>query len=122
MQIELDFLLHEDPPYGRMPEPSRVSAFAAEWKRTGHGAKACDATTTDFMIDITGLPRSPWNISAGRVFTDYFIRKTRMKYNDTAEIRREIEKAFTNRTRSLRSHRKREGLPQAERASDSYKA
>jgi hypothetical protein len=119
VRIELDFLLHEDPPYGRTPEASRVSAFAAEWKCTGHGAKACDATTTDFMIDIAGLPRSPWNISAGRVFTDYFIRK--MKYNDTAEIRREIEKAFTNRTRSLRSRRKREGLPQAERASERSK-
>ena len=119
VQIKLEFLLHEDPPYGRTPEPSQVSAFAAEWKRTGHDAKACDATTTDFMIDIAGLPRSPWNISAGRVFTDYFIRK--MKYNDTVDIRLEIEKAFTNRIRSLKSRRKREQLPQAERASERSK-
>jgi hypothetical protein len=67
------------------------------------------------MIDIVGLPRSPWNISAGRVFTDHFIQK--MEYNDMPKIRQQIEKAFTNRIRSLRSRQKRESLPQAERAS-----
>ena len=84
VQIELEFLLCDDPPYGHTHEPSQDCALVDEWKRSGHGAKACDATTTDFMIDIAGLPRSPWNISAGRVFTDYFIQK--MKYNDTVEI------------------------------------
>lgn len=112
--MEVDSLLKEDSPYGRTPEPSRVSAFATEWKRTGQGAKACNATPTDFMIDVAGLPRSPWNISAARVFTDHFIGK--MGYNDTPEMRKTIEKAFTNRVRSLKSRCKKEGLPQAERA------
>jgi hypothetical protein len=71
------------------------------------------------MFDIVGLPRSPWNISAGRVFTDHFVQK--MEYDDTPEMRQEIEKAFTNRIRSLRSRRKQEGLPQAERASERSK-
>jgi len=119
VRIELDCLLQEDPPYGRTPEPSCISTFAAEWERTGHGAKACDATPVDFMVDIAGLPRSPWNIAAGRVFTDHFIQK--MGYNDTPEMRQEIEKGFTNRIRSLRSRRKREGLPQVERASERSK-
>ena len=86
----------------------------AEWEHTGHGAKACDATTTDFMIDITGKPKSPWNIAAGRVFTDYLIEK--MRYEDTQEMRKTIERAFTNRIKSLQSRHKREECPQAERA------
>ncbi|KAH9172229.1 hypothetical protein EDB89DRAFT_1851400, partial [Lactarius sanguifluus] len=61
-----------------------------------------------------GLPRSPWNIATGRVFTDHFIQK--MEYNDTPGVRQEIEKAFTNCIRSLRSRHKQEGLSQAERA------
>jgi hypothetical protein len=60
--MEIDSLLQEEPPYGRTPEPSRVSTFATEWKRTGQGARACDATPADFMIDVARLPRSPWNI------------------------------------------------------------
>ena len=112
--MEIDNLLHEDPPYGRTPEPSQVSTFMTEWKRTCQGAKACNATPADFMIDIAGLPRSPWNVSAARIFTDHFIQK--MKYNDTPEMRKTIENAFTNRIRSLKSRRKKEGLPQAERA------
>jgi hypothetical protein len=112
--MEIDGLLQDDPPYGRTPEPSRVSRFATEWKRTGQGAKACNATPADFMIDVAGTPRSPWNISAARVFTDHFIEK--MECSDTPEMRKKIENAFTNRIRSLRSRRKKEGLPQAERA------
>jgi hypothetical protein len=117
--MEIDSLLREDPPYGRAPESSQVSTFTIEWKRTGQGAKACNATPADFMIDVAGLPRSPWNISAARVFTDHFIQK--MEYNDTPEMRKAIEKAFTNRIRSLKSRRKKEGLPQAERAAERSK-
>src|SRR5258708_7566974 len=112
--MEIDSLLQEDPPYGHTPEPSRVSTFATEWERTGEGAKACDATPANFMIDVAGLPRSPWNISAARVFTDHFIQK--MEYNDAPEMQEAIEKAFTNRVRSLKSRHKKKGLPQAERA------
>jgi len=85
----------------------------AEWECTGHGAKACDATTTDFMIDIAGKPKSPWNIAAGQVFADYLIEK--MRYEDTQEMRKTIERAFTNRIKSLQSRHKREERPQAER-------
>jgi hypothetical protein len=91
-----------------------MSMFEAEWERTGHGAKACDATTTDFMIDIAGKPRSPWNVAAGRVFTEHLIEK--MGYDDTQGLRLAIEKAFVNRIKSLQSRHKREGLPLAERA------
>jgi hypothetical protein len=119
VRIELDHLLQKDPPYGRTPEPSQISAFEIEWERSDHSAKACDATMVDFMIDVVGLPRSPWNIAAGRVFTDHFIQK--MGYNDTQEIRQGIEKAFTNRIKSLRARRKKEGLSQAERACERSK-
>jgi len=116
---ELDNLLKESPPYGRTPEPSRVSRFLIEWEHTGHGARACDATTADFMINITGEPRSPWNISAGRVFVDHFVQK--MEYDDTQETRKAIEKAFTNRIRSFRSRHKQEALSRADRASERSK-
>jgi len=65
------------------------------------------------MIDIVGLPRSPWNISVAWVFTNHFIQK--MRYNDTPKMQKAIENAFTNRIRSLKSHCKKEGLSQAEK-------
>jgi hypothetical protein len=86
--MEIDCLLQEDPPYGHTPELSRISTFATEWKRTGQGARACDATAANFMIDIVGLPRSPWNTSAAQIFTNHFIWK--MKCNDTSEMRKTI--------------------------------
>ncbi len=39
-----------------------------------------------------------------------------MKYNDMPEMHKIIEKVFTNWIRSLKSHHKKKGLPQAERA------
>jgi plasmid maintenance system killer protein len=112
--MELGSLLEEDPPYGHTPEPHQVSTFETEWKRTGEGTKACDATPADFMIDFEGPPKSPWNVSAGRVFTDHLIQ--RMGYNDTRAMRKKIEKAFTTRIKSLKSSRKEKRLPAAERA------
>ncbi|KAI9433637.1 hypothetical protein H4582DRAFT_1783182, partial [Lactarius indigo] len=76
-------------------------------------------TTAEFMIDIAGEPRSPWNISAGHVFVDHFVQK--MEYNDTQEMRQAIERAFTNRIRSFRSRHKREALSRADRASERSK-
>jgi hypothetical protein len=111
---ELTSLLEANPPYGRTPEPAQVVTFEAEWERTGHGAKACDATTADFMLDIAGTPRSLWNISAARVFTSYLIEK--MGYDDTEEMRKAIEKVFSTRVKSLKSRQKRDALPQAEKA------
>ena len=116
---ELASLLTENPPYGRMPEPSQLAAFTAEWKRTGHGAKACNATTADFKIDIAGTPKSPWNVSAGRVFTSYFIEK--MGYDDVEETRNAVEKAFCTRFKSLKLCHKKDGLSQAQRAVEKSK-
>jgi hypothetical protein len=108
---ELAELLKENPPYGRTPDPSQLVAFAAEWKRTNHGAAACNATTTDFMVDVAGTPRSPWNVSASRVFANYMVEK--MGYDDTEETRKAIEKAFSTRIKSLRLCYKRDMLSPA---------
>jgi hypothetical protein len=116
---ELASLLTAKSPYGRTPEPSQLVAFTAEWNRTGHGAKACNATTTDFMIDIAGTPKSPWNISAGRVFTGYIIEK--MGYDDVEETRKAIEKAFYTRFKSLKLLHNKDGLSQAEREAEKSK-
>jgi len=67
------------------------------------------------MIDIEGPPKSPWNVSAGWVFTDHLIQK--MGFSDTGEVRKKIAKAFTTRIKSLKSSRKEKRLPAAERAS-----
>ena len=116
---ELASLLMAKPPYGRTPSPSQLAAFASEWERTGHGAKACDATTADFMIDVAGKPKSSWNVSAGRVFVSYLIEK--LDYDDTEEMRKAIEKAFSNRIKSLKSRHERDKLPHAERATERSK-
>jgi hypothetical protein len=71
------------------------------------------------MIDMAGDPRAPWNVSAGRVFADYLIEK--MGRDDTPEMRRAIEKAFTNRVKSLKSRVKRDALPRAEKAAERSK-
>ncbi|KAH9055110.1 hypothetical protein EDB83DRAFT_2225394 [Lactarius deliciosus] len=86
----------------------------AEWERTGHGAKACDATTTNFMINIAGKPKSPWNVAAGCVFTEHLIEK--MGYDNTQEMWKAIEKAFSNQVKSLQLCHKREELLLVERA------
>ena len=119
VQEELASLLIAKSPYGRTPEPSQLDAFTAEWKRTGYGAKACNATLTDFMIDIAGTPKSPWNISAGRVFTNHIIEK--MGYDDVEETRKAIEKAFYTRFKTLKSRHGKGGLSQAERVAEKSK-
>src|SRR6202012_4388343 len=81
--------------------------------------KACDATAANFAIDIMGEPRSPWNIATGCVFADHFVQK--MEYDDTQGMRKAIEKAFTNRIKSLRFPPKKEALSQAEGASERSK-
>ncbi|KAI9443031.1 hypothetical protein H4582DRAFT_1808977 [Lactarius indigo] len=89
------------------------------WESSGHGATACETTTADFMVDIAGDPKSPWNVSAGRAFTDYFIEKTGR--DDTPEMRRAVEKAFDTRIRSLKSRWKRDKLPQAAKVAERSK-
>ena len=116
---ELNYLLMAKPPYGRTPSPSRLAAFAAEWERTGHGSKACDAMITDFMIDVTGKPKSLWNVSASWVFASHLIEK--LDYDDTEEMRKAIEKAFSNGIKSLKSRHKRDVLPHAEKAAERSK-
>ena len=113
---ELDSLLKAKPPYGRIPSPSQLAAFAAEWERTSRGANACDATVTDFMIDVAGKPKSPWNVSIGRVFANHLIEK--MYYDDTEEMRNAIEKAFSNRIKSLQSRYRRDKLPHGEKVAE----
>ena len=66
------------------------------------------------MVDLVGGPKSPWNVSAGRVFTDHFIEKT--GNDDTPEMRKAVEKAFTNRVKSLKSHWKKDALSQTAKA------
>ena len=56
------------------------------------------------------------NVSAGWVFTDYLIKKTRC--DDTPEIWKSIEKAFITRVKSLKRQFKRDVLPQAEKLAE----
>ncbi len=113
---ELKSLLVAKPPYGCVPDRSQIAAFEAEWERTGRGAKACNAMTTDFMIDIVGALKSPWNVSAGRAFSGHLIKK--IGCDDTEEMRMAIEKVFCNRVKGLKTQYKRDGLPQVEKAAE----
>ncbi|KAH9022221.1 hypothetical protein EDB85DRAFT_2151902 [Lactarius pseudohatsudake] len=113
---ELALLLSASPPYGSTPSPSRLSAFASEWENSGHGVNTCETTAADFMVDIAGDPKSPWNVSAGRAFAVYLIEKAGR--DDTPEMRKVIEKAFNSRVKSLKSHWKRDMLPQAAKVAE----
>ncbi len=81
--------------------------------------KACQGTVADFMVDLVGGPKLPWNVSAGQVFTDYFIEKTGC--DDTPEMQKAVEKAFTNRVKSLKSHWKKDALSQTAKAAERSK-
>ena len=110
---ELDSLSKVEPPYGHIPSPSQLAVFAAEWECTGCGTKSCDATVTDFMINVASKPKSLWNVSAGQVFASHLIEK--LDYDDTEEMRNAIEKAFSNRIKSLQSCHRRDKLPHGEK-------
>jgi hypothetical protein len=71
------------------------------------------------MVDLVGGPKSAWNVSAGRVFADYFIEKTGR--DDTPEIRKAVEKAFTNRVKSLKSRWKKDALSRTGKAAERSK-
>ena len=80
---------------------------------------ACETTAADFMVDIAGDPKSPWNVSAGRAFAVYLIEKTGRA--DTPEMRKAIEKAFNSRVKSLKSRWKQDMLPQAAKVAERSK-
>ena len=71
------------------------------------------------MVDLVGDPKSAWNVSASRVFADHFIEKTGR--DDTPEIRKAVEKAFTNRVKSLKSRWKKDALSQIGKAAEKSK-
>jgi hypothetical protein len=71
------------------------------------------------MVDLEGGPKSAWNVSAGRVFADYFIEKTGGE--DTPEMRKAVEKAFTTRVKSLKSRRKMDALSETMKAAERSK-
>ena len=71
------------------------------------------------MVDLVGDPKSAWNVSAGRVFADHFIEKTGR--DDTQEIQKAVEKAFTNRVKSLKSRWKKDALSQIGKAAEKSK-
>ncbi|KAH9019626.1 hypothetical protein EDB85DRAFT_1873005, partial [Lactarius pseudohatsudake] len=60
-----------------------------------------------------------WNVSAGRVFTNYFIEKTGR--DDMPEMWKAVEKAFTNRVKSLKSQWKKDALLQTAKAAEQSK-
>jgi hypothetical protein len=70
-------------------------------KLEADGAKAdvpvC--TAKQFRIDIQGTPGSEWNKSAGWVFVDDFLAKSR--YRSSIEMRFTVHEAFTARVKSL---------------------
>ncbi|KAI9443057.1 hypothetical protein H4582DRAFT_1808873 [Lactarius indigo] len=76
-------------------------------------------TAVDFMVDIAGDPKSPWNVSASRAFAVYLIEKTGC--DDTSEMQKAIEKAFNSRIKSLKSRWKRDMLPQAAKVAERSK-
>ncbi|KAH9079134.1 hypothetical protein EDB83DRAFT_2215999, partial [Lactarius deliciosus] len=76
-------------------------------------------TAADFMVDIAGDPKSPWNVSASQAFTVYLIEKT--GHDNTSEMRKAIEKAFNGRVKSLKSRWKRDMLPQAAKVAERSK-
>jgi hypothetical protein len=78
-----------------------ITAFEALWKDD----KSKDCCTVDsFRINIRGVPKSPWNISAARVFARSYVdfyqldrdSKTLMAISDCATTRiKSLRYAFT---------------------------
>ncbi|KDQ22492.1 hypothetical protein PLEOSDRAFT_1050998, partial [Pleurotus ostreatus PC15] len=64
----------------------------------------------NFRYDLLGTPRSPWNRSAARVFTQAFNTWAEVEFD--AEV---LEEAFFTWLKSLKQARKKSQLPSAER-------
>ncbi|KAI0038123.1 hypothetical protein FA95DRAFT_1506053, partial [Auriscalpium vulgare] len=79
-------------------------------------AEAC--TIDNFRINIRGTPKSPWNLSAGRVFATFLLRE--MEWADTPLTRQGICEAFAKRIKSLRRDcREEQKTPEAKKAARS---
>lgn len=83
--------------------PEQAAAFSAGWK-TSSGT-TCDpcCTESNFRFDILGKPKSPWNKSAGRVFTTSFAKH----YQISKPYFPGIIEAFHTRVKSLKADYKR---------------
>jgi hypothetical protein len=62
--------------------------------------KEC-CTVDQFRLHFNGTPRSPWNFSAARVFTDHFLRTHPEIYPDVWAVRRMVLKKTQAHIKSL---------------------
>jgi hypothetical protein len=74
-----------------------IAAFEARWKED----KSKDCCTVDsFRINIRGAPKTPWNISAARVFARSYVDF--YKLDQDSKTLMEISNCATTRIKSLR--------------------
>lgn len=77
--------------------------FAIAWEAGNEGATTPPCCTiTTFRFDILGFPKSPWNLSAARVFCQSFIPDAE-RSPETIKV---VTKAFISRIKTLRQNYK----------------
>ncbi|KAI0312352.1 hypothetical protein OF83DRAFT_1176721 [Amylostereum chailletii] len=84
-------------PFGPMVTDEELAEFTQLWELS-QSVYAC--MMERFQIDIQGTPKSPWNVSAGRIFTKHVIAK--FHFLDDSEVRQKIQEVFSTRVKSLR--------------------
>jgi len=90
-------LLGDDFSSSSVVSDPEIAEFEARWKDD----KSKDCCNVDsFRINIRGAPKTPWNISAARVFARSFIDSYRL--NKDSETLMEISNCATTRIKSLR--------------------
>jgi len=85
-------------------DQDEAAAFAARWNMVGEDScrPCCDADS--FRFDILGLPHSPWNKSASRVFRDSYIDYYNLP--STTAVMLDVEDSFFTCLKTLkRSYR-----------------
>ncbi|TFK63314.1 hypothetical protein BDN72DRAFT_902507 [Pluteus cervinus] len=92
--------LLEPIPQRRGPSEGDLQAYTARWNLDNGATTPPCCTVATFAIDWAGTPRSPWNRSAARVFTNSIVVVANLE--DTYKERQALMKAFFARVKSLK--------------------
>lgn len=79
-----------------------VRDFEKRWE-DAHGGIEDHCTAATFTFNIDGTPHSPWNLSSGRVFAEFFFQEEKVPRTDETVLA--VREGFANRVKSLRAEK-----------------
>ncbi|KAJ3513960.1 hypothetical protein NLJ89_g2650 [Agrocybe chaxingu] len=111
IRSHLKFLESQNVSIVRRVTRHEAAAFAAAWAVDEGESIAPAVSETTFRYDVQGAPRSPWNLSAGRIFTESFIRMYNMQFLGVEDV----WQAFFTRLKSIQAAYRKSLLPKIQK-------